>query len=142
MRRSFAANDIVTARKVAWYGDFELFLHLFRNDQDRASLDKGIANPQEPGRRESWNARSIHVSAICTMTATKAWAGTATTKRRSGKDTAISSLSLGAERRFSLRHKRKGDSPSISIATIQTRGKLGTGQISVNYQLGRSRSLV
>src|SRR6202035_672495 len=33
---------------------FELFVHLFRNDQDRASLDEGIANPQEPGRGESW----------------------------------------------------------------------------------------
>jgi hypothetical protein len=31
-----------------------LFVHLFRNDQDRASLDEGIANPQEPGRRGSW----------------------------------------------------------------------------------------
>src|ERR1700736_4351649 len=52
--------------------------------------------PSRAGSRRKLDACSIHVSAICTTTAAKAWAGTATTKRRSGKipRLALSALAL------------------------------------------------
>ena len=71
--------------------------------------------PSRVGLRRKLDACSIHVSAICTTTAAKAWAGTATTKRRSGKIPRLALSVLALKGNFPFATKRKGDSPSISI---------------------------
>jgi len=77
-------KHIVTTRRVAWYGVFELLLHLLRNDQGRTSLDKRIASLKRLVEEKA--GCSIN-SFLCNLyrDGSEGMAGTATTKRPPGK---------------------------------------------------------
>ena len=77
-------KHIVTARKVAWYGDSSYSYTYSGTIKVALPWTKELRASRDWSKTKR-DARSIHVFAICTVTATKAWAGTATTKRRSGK---------------------------------------------------------
>ena len=105
---------IVTARKVAWYGDSS-FSYTY----------SGTTKIALPWTKELRTLKSLveeqvgclFNSCLCNLyhAGNEGMGWHSDDEKMLGKDTAIGSLSLGAERRFCLRHKRKGDSPLISI---------------------------
>jgi len=72
----------------------------------------------------------------------KEWAGTATTKKALGKDTAIGSLSLGAQRKFSFRHKKKDGHPvSIQLENGSLLVMRGTTQTFWQHSVPKTTKL-
>src|ERR1700722_6810955 len=104
---------IVTARKVAWYGDSS-FSYTY----------SGTTKIALPWTKELRTLKSLvegevgclFNSCLCNLyhDGNEGMGWHSDDEKMLAKDTAIGSLSLGAERRFSLRHKGKGDSPMIS----------------------------
>jgi alkylated DNA repair dioxygenase AlkB len=104
----------VTARKVAWYGD-----------SSYSYTYSGATKIALPWTKELRTLKSLveekvgclFNSCLCNLyhNGKEGMGWHSDDEKALGKNTAIGSLSLGAERKFSLRHKRKGDSPSISI---------------------------
>jgi alkylated DNA repair dioxygenase AlkB len=105
---------IVTARKVAWYGD-----------SSYSYTYSGTTKIALPWTKELRILKSLveekvgcfFNSCLCNLYhhGNEGMGWHSDDEKMLGKNTAIGSLSLGAERKFSLRHKHKGDSPSISI---------------------------
>src|SRR3984893_2038853 len=105
---------IVTARKVAWYGD-----------SSYSCSYSGTTKIALPWTKELRTLKSLveekveclFNSCLCNLyhDGSEGMGWHSDDEKALGQNTAIGSLSLGAERKFSLRHKRKGDSPSISI---------------------------
>jgi alkylated DNA repair dioxygenase AlkB len=107
-------KHIVTARKVAWYGDSS-YSYTY-------SGTTKIALPWTQELRAlkilvEEEAGCLFNSCLCNLyhDGNEGMGWHSDDEKALGKNTAIGSLSLGAEKKFSFRHKRKGDSPSISI---------------------------
>jgi alkylated DNA repair dioxygenase AlkB len=105
---------IVTARKVAWYGD-----------SSYSYTYSGATKIALPWTKELRTLKSLveekvgcfFNSCLCNLyhNGNEGMGWHSDDEKALAENAAIGSLSLGAERKFYLRHKRKGDSPSISI---------------------------
>jgi hypothetical protein len=73
-------KHIVTTRRVAWYVDSS-YSYTYSGTTKVALPWTSELRASKGWSKRKRDARSIRVSAICTVTAAKAWAGTATTKR-------------------------------------------------------------
>ena len=107
-------KHIVTARKVAWYGD--------------ANYDynySGARRTALPWTRELQDLRSLverktgetFNSCLCNLyhSGSEGMGWHSDDEDALGKDTSIASLSLGAVRKFCLRHKRQADLEQVSV---------------------------
>ena len=84
MRRSFAANESSPPARSPGTAMRAIRTPIQERPRSRFPGRRNC-EPSRAWSKRKLDACSIHVSAICTTTAAKAWAGTATTKRRSGK---------------------------------------------------------
>jgi alkylated DNA repair dioxygenase AlkB len=105
---------IVTARKVAWYGDSSYSYAYSGTTKIALPWTKELRTLKSLVEKEvgcSFN------SCLCNLyhDGNEGMGWHSDDEKALGKNNTIGSLSLGAERKFSLRHKGKGDSPSISI---------------------------
>jgi len=107
-------KHIITARKVAWYGD-DAYAYSY----------SGTTRVAQAWNRELSALRSLveeksgekFNSCLCNLyhCGSEGMAWHSDDEDALGKDTAIASLSLGAERKFSLRHKRAREIGPISL---------------------------
>ena len=107
-------KHIVTARKVAWYGDSS-YSYTY-SGTTRVALPwtnelRALKRLVEEKARCSFN------SCLCNLyrDGSEGLGWHSDDEKALGKDTVIGSLSLGAERKFSFRHKRKSGGYPISI---------------------------
>ena len=105
---------IVTARKVAWYGDSSYSYTYSGTTKIALPWTKELRTLKSLVEEE---VGCLFNSCLCNLyhDGSEGMGWHSDDEKALGQNTAIGSLSLGAERKFSLRHKRKGDSPSISI---------------------------
>jgi Alkylated DNA repair protein len=107
-------KHVVTAREVAWYGDFE-YAYTYSGTTKTALAWteelRALKNLVQEKTGHSFN------SCLCNLyhDGSEGMGWHSDDEKAVGKDTAIASLSLGAERRFALRHKRQRDGDPISI---------------------------
>ena len=107
-------KHIVTARKIAWYGD-----------SDYSYTYSGTTKVALPWTKELRDLKRIveekagcsFNSCLCNLyhDGNEGMGWHSDDETALGKDTAIGSLSLGAERKFSFRHKNKNDGHPISL---------------------------
>jgi alkylated DNA repair dioxygenase AlkB len=107
-------KHIVTARKVAWYGDSE-YSYTY-------SGTTKIALPWTKEMRALKRLVEEKIgcsfnSCLCNLyhDGSEGMSWHSDDEKALGKNTTIGSLSLGAERKFSFRHKRRSDRNTISI---------------------------
>src|SRR5580698_2579260 len=124
---------IVTARKVAWYGD-DAYPYSY----------SGTTRVARPWTRELAALRSViekitgekFNSCLCNLyhSGNEGMAWHSDDEDALGKDTAIASLSLGAERKFSLRHKRAREIDPISVQLEDGSLLVMKGATQTNWQ--------
>jgi alkylated DNA repair dioxygenase AlkB len=105
---------IITARKVAWYGDSSFSYTYSGTTKIALPWTKELRTLKS---RVEEKVGCLFNSCLCNLyhDGSEGMGWHSDDEKALGQNTSIGSLSLGAERKFSLRHKRKGDSPSISI---------------------------
>jgi alkylated DNA repair dioxygenase AlkB len=124
---------IVTARKVAWYGD-DAYPYSY----------SGTTRVARPWTRELNALRTLvetttgerFNSCLCNLyhSGNEGMAWHSDDEDALGKDTAIASLSLGAERKFSLRHKRAREIDPISVQLEDGSLLVMKGATQTNWQ--------
>jgi alkylated DNA repair dioxygenase AlkB len=107
-------KHIVTARKVAWYGDSEYSYTYSGTTKIALPWTKELRALKSLVEEKSGCSFN---SCLCNLyhDGSEGMAWHSDDEKALGKDTAIGSLSLGAERKFAFRHKRKSDGSPISI---------------------------
>ena len=105
---------IITARKVAWYGDSSFSYTYSGTTKIALRWTKELRTLKS---RVEGKVGCLFNSCLCNLyhDGSEGMGWHSDDEKALGQNTAIGPLSLGAERRFSFRHKRKGHSPSISI---------------------------
>ncbi|HEY1171815.1 MAG TPA: alpha-ketoglutarate-dependent dioxygenase AlkB [Verrucomicrobiae bacterium] len=105
---------IVTARKVAWYGDRDYSytysgttkhaLHWTNELRELKSLVEKLSG-------DTYNSCLLNLY----HTGEEGMGWHSDDEKMIGKDTAIASMSFGAERKFSFKHKRTGETVSVML---------------------------
>jgi alkylated DNA repair dioxygenase AlkB len=105
---------IVTARKIAWYGDFEYAYTYSGTTKTALAWTKELLALKNLVRGKTGHSFN---SCLCNLyhDGSEGMGWHSDDEKALGKDTAIASLSLGAERRFVFRPKRKRRGDQISI---------------------------
>jgi alkylated DNA repair dioxygenase AlkB len=132
---------IVTARKVAWYGD-----------ADYSYTYSGTTKTALAWTRELQALKHLVEGKTGTMfnscllnlydNGSQGMAWHSDDEKSLGKNTAIASLSLGAERKFSLRHKRTGKSVSIQLEDGSLLVMKGTTQTFWQHSVPKSAKIM
>jgi alkylated DNA repair dioxygenase AlkB len=126
-------KHIVTARKVAWYGDdayrysYSGTTRVARTWTPELSALRSLVEEKLGGKFNS---------CLCNLyyDGSEGMAWHSDDEDALGKDTAIASLSLGAERKFSLRHKRARDIEPISLQLEDGSLLVMKGATQTNWQ--------
>jgi alkylated DNA repair dioxygenase AlkB len=107
-------KHVVTARKVTWYGDSE-YSYTYSGTTKIAL--PWTAELRALKEQVEDKAGCLFNSCLCNLyhDGSEGMGWHSDDEKALGKDTAIASLTLGAERKFSFRHKRKGDGNTVSI---------------------------
>ena len=107
-------KHIVTARKVAWYGDFSYSYTYSGTIKVALPWTKELRALK---RLVDEKAGCSFNSCLCNLyrDGSEGLGWHSDDEKALGKDTVIGSLSFGAERKFSFRHKRKSGGYPISI---------------------------
>jgi alkylated DNA repair dioxygenase AlkB len=126
-------KHIITARKVAWYGD-DAYAYSYSGTTRVARAWnrelRALRSLVEEKSGEKFN------SCLCNLyhDGSEGMAWHSDDEDALGKDTAIASLSLGAERKFSLRHKRAREIRPISIQLEDGSLLVMKGATQTNWQ--------
>jgi alkylated DNA repair dioxygenase AlkB len=132
-------KHIVTARKVAWYGDSSYSYTYSARPRSRCRGQESYSLLRRLLKIKP-NARSIRVCATCTSSEGMGWHSD--DEKALGKDTAIGSLSLGAQRKFSFRHKKKDGHPvSIQLENGSLLVMRGTTQTFWQHSVPKTTKL-
>lgn len=107
-------KHIVTARKVAWYGDSD-YSYAYSG-----TLKKAMPwSPTLCTLKKLVESKTGSIFNSCLLnlyhSGNEGMSWHSDDEKSLGKNTTIASLSLGAERRFSLRHKRLSETVSITL---------------------------
>lgn len=107
-------KHIITKRKAAWYGDSN-YLYTYSNITKQA-LPWTVELSELKGLAEDLAATSFN-SCLLNLyhTGSEGMAWHSDDERSLGKDSAIASLSFGAERKFCFKHKRTGQTISLVL---------------------------
>ncbi len=130
-------KHIITKRKAAWYGDAG-FLYTYSNTTkqalpwtDELLALKTIAEEQADTKFNSCLLNLYH-------NGEEGMAWHSDDEKSLGKDTAIASLSFGATRRFSFRHKKTNHTISILLESGSLLVMKGTTQTNWLHSLPKS----
>jgi alkylated DNA repair dioxygenase AlkB len=107
-------KHIITARKVAWYGDREYAYTYSGTTKQALPWTKELRELKalvEKHSRDTYNSCLLNLY----HTGDESMGWHSDDEKMIGKDTAIASLSLGAERKFAFKHKRSGETVSVLL---------------------------
>src|SRR3984893_16757958 len=126
-------EHVVTARKVAWYGDSE-YSYTYSGTTKIAL--PWTAELRALKEQVEDKAGCLFNSCLCNLyhDGSEGMGWHSDDEKALGKDTAIASLTLGAERKFSLRHKRAREIEPISLQLEDGSLLVMKGATQANWQ--------
>jgi alkylated DNA repair dioxygenase AlkB len=126
-------KHIVTARKVAWYGDAAYSYSYSGTTRVARAWTRELSALRSLAEEKSGEKFN---SCLCNLyhDGSEGMAWHSDDEDALGKDTAIASLSLGAERKFSLRHKRAREIEPISLQLEDGSLLVMKGATQANWQ--------
>jgi alkylated DNA repair dioxygenase AlkB len=133
-------RHIVTARKVAWYGDIGYSYRYSGTSKTACAWTCELLELKELVQNQT---NSTFNSCLLNLyrDGNEGMSWHSDDEKALGKDSTIASLSLGAERKFALRHKRTGETVSVVLEDGSLLLMKGATQTYWQHSLPKSKKI-